>query len=429
MPSITLRPTTNSTVGWTSAPDNVLNDDDDGTYAYDDTNADTTVTTIYNCSDTPADFGTMDSGLTVQVRLKEDTTDANMVWDDVSVRVVNGATILAASDVGGTTQSLGDPPDSTTVQAFPASPQAFGYVNGSADKTAWDGATVEISQTRNRTKGGATVQFWVTELTISGNYTVASTPVVALPGAASLTTTPSAPTVLAPRVQTPGAASLATTPSAPTVALPVVSAPGQVDLATTPSNPTVTATENRFPAPGAASLTITPSAPAVIYPQVILPGAASLSITPSAPDVAAPIATAPGAASLTTTPSAPDITLPVVAAPVAVSLTTTPSAPDVAAPVVATPGVLSLVTTPSAPDVSTGGPATALPGAAALVITMSAPLVVIPGGAAGGSGGSSRRRKVAYQTRRPPERQRKDRFDWDPETDDEEAMIGLLFGT
>ena len=97
MASITLRPTTNSTVGWTSAPDNVLNDDNDGTYAYDNTNADTTVTTIYNCSDTPTDFGTMDSGLTVQVRLKEDTTDANMVWDDVSVRVVNGATILAAS--------------------------------------------------------------------------------------------------------------------------------------------------------------------------------------------------------------------------------------------------------------------------------------------------------------------------------------------
>jgi len=175
MASVTLQPTTAGAASWTSAPNNVLNDGSDSTYGYDDTNSTGTYDQDYNLNATPADFTTMDT-LSVQARVQEDAPDANLTWDDLRVIIYGTGhlTLLAALNIGASTQSLGDPPESSTPSNLPSTPQSFGYINTAATKSDWDGATITIAIIKTRQKGGGSVQMRVLELTLSGTYTPAS---------------------------------------------------------------------------------------------------------------------------------------------------------------------------------------------------------------------------------------------------------------
>ncbi|MEK9754995.1 MAG: hypothetical protein VW338_17520, partial [Rhodospirillaceae bacterium] len=124
--------------------------------------------------DTPSDFGTMDD-LTAQVRYALDATDADIDCADLRCRIVNGTTLLA----GGSNVAVTNAASFQTVVSGSfsntsfanSSSTSFGYVNTSAAKTAWDGATLEIAYTRTRSKGGGTNVVQVSAAEVTGNYT------------------------------------------------------------------------------------------------------------------------------------------------------------------------------------------------------------------------------------------------------------------
>lgn len=186
--------------------------------------------------------------------------------------------------------------------------------------------------------------------------------------------------------------------------------PGAASLTTTASAPAVAFTDNKVIAPGAASLTTTASAPTVAFTdhKTVLPGAASLSLTASAPAVAMPVVSQPGAASLILTPEAPAVSFTSGNAiqPGAASLTLTTSAPSVVFTDNKTvlPGAAALVLTASAPSVASTANWWAQPGAAALVLTGVAPDVINSGAPVTppltGHGGRALRRRMPVVT--PP---------------------------
>jgi hypothetical protein len=124
-----------------------------------------TLTNILN--DTPADFASMDN-LTFTVEYSLTTPRTDDVYSFL-IRIVNGATILAAADAGGTfttvSASVTSTIDTTT------GPTAWGYVNTLASKATWDGATIELQQGYAKTKGGDGTSIRVDTFSINGNYT------------------------------------------------------------------------------------------------------------------------------------------------------------------------------------------------------------------------------------------------------------------
>jgi len=92
--------------------------------------------------------------------------------DDVQqllVRIMNGTTVLAAADSGGTFKELVANVTNTTDTNTGAI--AFDYVNTTASKTTWDGASVEIEQIYTKNKGNDNVAIRVDHVIISGTYT------------------------------------------------------------------------------------------------------------------------------------------------------------------------------------------------------------------------------------------------------------------
>jgi hypothetical protein len=88
------------------------------------------------------------------------------------IRIVNGATILAAADSGGTFQEVAADVNSDT--DVTTGPTAFTYVNTTADKTTWNGASIELQQVHTKS-GGWDNHFIRTDFTeMTGTYTTAS---------------------------------------------------------------------------------------------------------------------------------------------------------------------------------------------------------------------------------------------------------------
>jgi hypothetical protein len=134
----------------------------------------------------------------------------------ISARVVNGATILAASDSGGTFQSL----VSTTTMSTAFSNTgdvAFTYVNTSASSATWNGAVLEIRQTytQSGSKDAHAVEVSVAELI--GVYTVSVPPqTIDVTGTVcSSTSSATAPSQVITNSQVPAATSSQSSATAP----------------------------------------------------------------------------------------------------------------------------------------------------------------------------------------------------------------------
>ena len=167
--------------GWVSAPNGNLGDNSDATYGYVDTNADG----LYDqgwllAAALDADFGTMLT-LNVVLRYGWSAAPSSTVWEDATAaaatlglecRIVNGATILAAADAGGTFKTVVNNP--VVISPVNSGSVGFDYVNTASNKATWDAARVEIRIRRNRLKGGSSEQQRVYEADFTGTYTAAA---------------------------------------------------------------------------------------------------------------------------------------------------------------------------------------------------------------------------------------------------------------
>lgn len=156
----------------------------DTDFGSDGTNTTGTYDQGYVLDNVDSDLGNMDT-LSIQLRYGlAKVADANLTWDTLDARIVNGATILAAADSGGTFATIAS--SITTTGWTNSSTYSFstsGYLNTSANKSVWDGATVELRITKTRTKGGDAAQAMrVSALTVAGTYT-AVVPVIYAPWA------------------------------------------------------------------------------------------------------------------------------------------------------------------------------------------------------------------------------------------------------
>jgi len=142
-----------------------------------------TVTTAL--TDTPTDFATITS-LSWLVEYRQ----AGRV-DDVltlNIRIVNGATILAAETAGGAFSQVATNITTTTDVTSPVTP--FAYVNTAASKAVWDGASVELQQVISRVKGADGVHLEVDYIAFTGEYVAADIPVTAVSSAQVQASTP-----------------------------------------------------------------------------------------------------------------------------------------------------------------------------------------------------------------------------------------------
>lgn len=153
-----------------------INASDDTRHSF---TADLTETASFALDNTPADFATMDS-LSWQVEYARANAGGDDQYD-LAIRIVNGATILAAADSGGTFQTVATNITNTTDTT--SSVTAFSYVNTTANKATWDGASIELQQVYTKTKGADVNNLTVDYVAITGAYT-AGVPAQDITGAA-----------------------------------------------------------------------------------------------------------------------------------------------------------------------------------------------------------------------------------------------------
>lgn len=122
----------------------------------------------------PSLFETMNS-LSYQLQWRTNITGI----DDsigLSMRVMNGSTVLAAADLSGGWITV--KPTNTTANTTDqvVGPTSFGYVNTTASKATWDGASVELRQHHSRNMGSDGVRMEVDVFQLTGTYTPTNTP-------------------------------------------------------------------------------------------------------------------------------------------------------------------------------------------------------------------------------------------------------------
>lgn len=105
-------------------------------------NLDTSETQTRGLDDVPANFLSM-----VSLNWTVDFAQAGRVDDqlDLAIRIMNGTTVLAAADSGGTFANVQTNVTNTVDQTN--GPTAFAHVNTSADAATWNGASIELQQT------------------------------------------------------------------------------------------------------------------------------------------------------------------------------------------------------------------------------------------------------------------------------------------
>ena len=168
-----------------------------------------------------ADFGNMDT-LSWKVEYLQVGRDDDTVGLDV--RIMNGATVLAAADAGGTWVVVDA--DVTNTTDVTAGPTAFVYVNTAASKTEWDGASVELRQNWSKSKGGDGVHIEVDFAEFTGTYTVVAASQTVVVGIAAETDSSLPVAPVKPIVQTVGVVVETDTASTITPYKPIVQAVG-----------------------------------------------------------------------------------------------------------------------------------------------------------------------------------------------------------
>lgn len=146
-------------------------DADDTTYHT--FNNDTGESAAYALDNVDSDFLSMNTLSWSVVAAIRDTIPVSGGDDyTLGIRIVNGATILAAADAGGTFTTVTTFTPGATGGAFSTfgSPTAFAYVNQTANRATWDGANVEISQTHVQSKGGDGNAIQVDYVQFTGTY-------------------------------------------------------------------------------------------------------------------------------------------------------------------------------------------------------------------------------------------------------------------
>ncbi len=130
--------------------------------------------TSFTLGDTNSDFDSMDTflfNLRWLVNLNS-SVDDNVA---IEIRVINGATILAAADSGGSFQQIAAPARIPTTLTNTGA-TAFSYVNTTATKAQWDGAEVEIrnNYVNNMVKDTNKLHVEVDTVEFTGTYTAAA---------------------------------------------------------------------------------------------------------------------------------------------------------------------------------------------------------------------------------------------------------------
>ena len=135
-------------------------------------NATTPQVLSYALDNVDTNFDTMDTlTFSIQYRLSEASVDDTF---DLNIRIVNGATILAAANSGGTFQSVASNITTTTDTYNTAT--GFTYVNTTADKATWDGASVELQHNVGKSKGWDGVVIEANHAIFDGTYTLGAAP-------------------------------------------------------------------------------------------------------------------------------------------------------------------------------------------------------------------------------------------------------------
>jgi hypothetical protein len=143
-----------------------LADANDGSGDWNSTNSSGNYQGGRGMTDTPSDFGSMDS-LNYNVRVGWASAPSNSTCiAGIRVMASNGTTVLAANDGSGNFQTI----VSADTATYTNRSGAFSYVNTSATKTDWDGALVQTQVARSRTKGGDSINYGFTEANVSGLY-------------------------------------------------------------------------------------------------------------------------------------------------------------------------------------------------------------------------------------------------------------------
>lgn len=119
----------------------------------------------FGLTDMPSDFVAMYT-LTLTIRRKM-TGLAGDTWA-MTARIMNGATVLAAANSGGTEQSVWS---ITAADAgFVNASINFTYVNTAASKATWDGAVLETTGVRTANMGADAYTLQISAIEITGTY-------------------------------------------------------------------------------------------------------------------------------------------------------------------------------------------------------------------------------------------------------------------
>ena len=131
-----------------------------------------TTNSDYKCTlgDVNSDFGSM---LTLKYQTRH--CQVGLVDDSLglSIRIMSGATVLAAGTAGGAFESADSNITSTTF--INTGLKNWGYVNTTATKAEWNAAVLEIRQVWTaQMTADASVRLKVSAIEITGTYTVAA---------------------------------------------------------------------------------------------------------------------------------------------------------------------------------------------------------------------------------------------------------------
>lgn len=140
---------------------------DDGTYATFASNS-ASQTLSYALADTPTDFDTMTT-LSWTVVYSLTVARANDTFA-LGIRIMNGATVLAAANSGGGFVTINSNITNTTDAT--AGPTAFAYVNTTATKADWDGASIELQSNVTKQAGWDAATIRVDYAAVTGTYAV-----------------------------------------------------------------------------------------------------------------------------------------------------------------------------------------------------------------------------------------------------------------
>lgn len=119
---------------------------------------------------TPSDFGSMTSLSWTWEGRRSVTGDDPIA---VSIRIMNGAQVLAAADAAGTRSVVTSALPLSAASDTTYGPTAFAYINPTATKAQWDDASVEIQMVATVSMANDGARLQVDYVGFSGNYAVA----------------------------------------------------------------------------------------------------------------------------------------------------------------------------------------------------------------------------------------------------------------